>query len=118
MTDVERDRIEREFHAEMLKIYERARDEVDYVANRFLHMVGDKGGLEAAKALLESPEVSTGFTELFMRGERLDLTVEYLVLQDPWNQLFEEDHLAEARRRLQGLDFPLPHSARRNETSS
>lgn len=91
MTDAERKQLEKDFHAEMLEIYHRARDEVGYLANRFLHMVGERRGLAAAKTLLEPGEVSTGFTELYMRGERLDLTVEYLVLQYPWNQLFDSN---------------------------
>lgn len=104
--------LEDEFHAAMLQIYEcAARLKPPYRATRFLQMVQGSGGKAAADQLLASANPSAGFTELFLRGrENLKLSVEYLVLQSPWHQLFTEEQLAVARRRLVevGVEPPGP----------
>lgn len=104
--------IEDQFHAAMLHIYESAaRLKPPYRATRFLQMVQGSGGKSAADQLLGGTNPSSGFTELFLRGpENLKLSVEYLVLQDPWRSLFTDEQLAEARRRLEqvGVEPPGP----------
>lgn len=81
--------LKQQFHAEMIGIYEAARRlKPPYHATRFLQMVTERGGKDAADALLATNQPSEGFTELFLRGKRLDLSVEYLVLKDPWRKLF------------------------------
>lgn len=94
--------IEEQFHAAMLHIYESAaRLNPPYRATRFLQMVQNSGGKSAADQLLSGTIPSSGFTELFLRGsENLKLSVEYLVLQDPWRSLFTDEQLAVARKRL------------------
>ena len=66
-------------------------------------MLGDHGGVETAHRLL--PGMSDGFTELWKRN-RLDLTVESLILQPKWLDLFSDDERAIARVRLRecGVD--------------
>ena len=106
--------LEDQFHAAMLHIYESAaRLSPPYRATRFLQMVQGNGGKAAADQLLASPNPSAGFTELFLRGrEQLKLSVEYLVLQEPWRALFTEEQLAVAAKRLQGVGVePLGSSA-------
>src|SRR5690606_29592593 len=95
-------RLEEEFHAAMPNIYERAAQlKPPYRATRFRQMVQGSGGKAAADQLLASANPSAGFTELFLRGrEHLKLSVEYLVLQDPWRSLFSEEQLAVAHKRL------------------
>jgi hypothetical protein len=93
----------------MLGIYETAkRLRPPYHATRFRQMVLEFGGRSAAETLLATPDVSEGFTELFLRGRRLDLSVEYLVLTNPWRQLFRAEQLAVARERLQRHEFAPP----------
>lgn len=102
--------LEEDFHAAMLHIYESAaRLKPPYRATRFLQMVQRFGGKAAADLLLAGSDPSSGFTELFLRGpENLKLSVEYLVLQDPWRPLFNVDQLAEAQRRLQRVGIAPP----------
>jgi hypothetical protein len=102
-----------EFHAAMLHIYEQAaRLRPPYHANRFKQMVLALGGKGAADQLIASPTTSSGFTELFLRGrENLRLSVEYLVLQPRWRELFTEEQLAIARARLVEVGCPLPDGA-------
>ena len=71
--------LENEFHEAMLNIYRKAKSEARYNAQRFLQMVVDHGGSEAARMLINSTRVSDGYTALYERG-RLDLTVEAIVL--------------------------------------
>jgi hypothetical protein len=80
-----------------------------YRAHGFLSMVRQHGGKETADRLLAKHEASEGFTELFLRGrENLTISVEYLVLSDPWRQLFTDDQLETARQRLRDVECPLP----------
>jgi hypothetical protein len=52
---------------------------------------------------------SSGFTELFLRGkENLSISVEYLVLQNPWRALSDPQQLAVARERLRAVEYDLP----------
>ena len=90
--------IERQFHEEMVGIY-RAAARIGYRAPRFLQMVIEHGGLEAAKRLLRAPEEQSGLTRLWELG-RLDLSVEALVLQERWNTLFSDEERQKARTRL------------------
>jgi hypothetical protein len=87
------------FHAKMLQLYDEQR-QVMRAPVRFLNMVQNNGGLEAARRLLASPSAGDGFVALWEVG-RLDLSVEALVLQEPWRTLFTEEVLAVARERLE-----------------
>src|SRR5690349_21843032 len=90
----------------MVGIYERAKAETGYNARFFIDMVEERGGYGTAAYLLNKQDQSSGFTELYLR-KRLDLTVEHLVLQLEWRQLFTMEELAIAQRRLDELHFPL-----------
>ena len=111
MTTPPREELEQKFHHAMLGVYREVKLKVGYNATRFFHMVGEHGGLSAAQVLLATPEVSDGFTELYCR-KQLKLSMEYLVLKQPWCQLFSEEELAVARKRLRERDCePPPNDA-------
>ena len=92
------------FHEEMISIYWKAKTECNYNATRFLQMVNEQGGLEAAKSLLHVDGYSDGIVALWERG-RPDITMEALVLQKPWDILFSEEELNIARKRLNELGY-------------
>ena len=94
---------ERGFHNEMLRIYEEAK-EFGYYPTYFLGMVVEHGGLEAAKRLLRGSDISDGLARLWEEG-RLDLSMEALVIRDPWRLLFTDAELENARRRLDELGY-------------
>ena len=98
--------IEHRFDIAMMDIYHRARNEARYTATRFLQMLHEYRGLETARRLLHSSTVSEGYTALWERG-RLDLTVEALILQPEWNDLFTNDEREIARQRLQDYGYAL-----------
>lgn len=86
------------FHLEMLRLYDEWRA-IGYVANRYRQLVRGRGGYAAARHLLGRKGLSAGFERLRVKG-KLSLTVEALVLQEPWRQLFTPGELDAARGRL------------------
>jgi hypothetical protein len=93
------DPAETRFHSAILDIYNRAKRECGYNATRFLAMIVEHGGVETARILLRANTVTDGYTALWERG-RLDLTVEALVLQPAWVDIFTCEERATARKRL------------------
>lgn len=93
-----------EFDAAMLSIYQNALDQTGYRATRFLQLVQDNGGVSAATQLLQSPTHPEGLTKLWEMG-RLDLSMECLVLDSQWSELFDEESLKVARKRLEDLNY-------------
>lgn len=90
--------LEAQFHQEMLRIYYEAAM-LRYYPTRFRQMVEEHGGLQAAKLLLAGDVPSSGFERLWELG-RPDLTVESLVLREPWRRLFTDEELRTAEQRL------------------
>lgn len=95
---------EQAFTEAMVSLYTRAKQEAGYNASRFLAMVADQGGLSAARALLHASTVSDGYTALWSR-QRLDLTVEALVLDPKWSPLFTEEEFSIAAKRLREFGY-------------
>ena len=94
-----------EFNEAMLDIYRKAKSEAKYNAQRFLQMVVDHGGLEAARMLIHSATVSEGYAALWERG-RLDLTVEAMILEtQKYHSLFTEDELEVCSQRLKDYNY-------------
>ncbi len=97
------------FHQEIMDAYRKAIIECGYAAHRFLQMVAERGALQTAKDLLHDhdPKPGSGFLKL---GElnRLDLTVEAVVLKDAWKDLFTPEELAIARKRIQQVKEMAP----------
>ena len=91
--------LEDDFHQAMIDIYKAAVTECNYRAKAFLSMVVEMGGMQTAKKLLSTTDIQSGLYEVFDCG-RLDLTVEALVAEGNYRDLFELDELIEAERRL------------------
>ena len=95
--------LELKFHAAMLNIYDRAVLECNYPATRFLDMVHEQGGFDAAKSLLLSKKLSDGFIELW-KLKRLDLSMEALIVENlKFHPLFTKLELHTARKRLEDM---------------
>lgn len=67
-------------------------------------MLNERGGLETAQTLLYAGDVSEGYVALWER-KRLDLTVEALILDSRWKELFTDEDRAVARERLEKYGF-------------
>ena len=96
--------LEQKFHNAMIDIYKTAKQELNYTASYLIQMVSELGGVEAARRLLAKPELSEGFTELYLR-DRLDLTVEAHVIKPEFRPLFTPEEIAIAEKRLRDLDY-------------
>jgi hypothetical protein len=97
--------LSKHFDGAMFEIYQRAKSEAGYTATIFFNMVSDRGGLDTAKYLINSPKESDGYTALYERG-RLDLTVEAMVIENKrWHELFTDEELGKARLRLKKYGY-------------
>jgi len=97
---MKKDDLEREFQSAAIEMYLAFLKGCGYNEKVFLKMVADSGARKAAKALLASRRgVQPGLRGL-NRLDRLDLSVEHLVIQPRWRDLFDDDERKEARMRL------------------
>jgi len=96
--------VEAEFEKAMWDIYTRAKNEANYHATYFRSMLSEYGGLATARKLLSAPAVSDGFAALWERS-RLDLTVEALVVQERFADLFSPKEIDVARYRLEQFGY-------------
>ncbi len=76
----------------------RAKDEVNYPATRFLQMLSENGGLATVQSLLATSKPSEGFTNMVLAG-RIDLTMEWAMLEMPWMAFLSPSEVRVAQRR-------------------
>ena len=79
-------------------------DQYGYRPSYFLQMLGNYGPIDTAIRLVTALNFHEGFIRLWEFG-RLDLTVEAIILRNPYNQLFTEEVLENARERLEQLGY-------------
>jgi len=96
------------FHLEMRNVFLLALEKCKYRATYFLQLVEKEGGFEAARILLAKNGIQYGFTELWKCG-CLHLSVEALVLREPWSILFTKEELLKAEKRLKDLGYKFDH---------
>jgi hypothetical protein len=92
--------LEAQLHEEMLAIYQHVGRETGYWARRYLQRVRRVGGLQAAKDWLKPKSKPTSGLQKLVEINRLDLSVEALVLCQPWSSLFTSEQLQVAQKRL------------------
>lgn len=99
-----RSELERRFHSDMSSLYRRTTSEFGHGAVDFIWMMSDYGAVEAARRLVTAPRPSQSFDYLWARN-RLDLTVEALILRLEYRELFDPDVIARARSRLREAGY-------------
>jgi hypothetical protein len=92
--------VEQAFHRAMIDICETAKRDLGYNATRFMHMISEVGGVATARQLVRAAQPSDGFTTLW-EHHRLDLSVEAHVVDPKFAELFDDDDIEAARRRLE-----------------
>ncbi len=97
--------VEARFHQAMLDIYLDAKREARYNATRFLQMVSERGGLATAHTFLQSDQPTEGFVHLYAEGFK-HLTVEALVQRPDFIDLFSDEEIERAVRRVGDLRQP------------
>jgi hypothetical protein len=92
--------LEAQLNEEMLAIYYNVGRETGYWAKRYLQKVRRVGGLQAAKDWLEPKSKPKSGLQKLVEKNRLDLSVEALVIRQPWSSLFTNEELQVAQKRL------------------
>jgi hypothetical protein len=89
-----------QLHDEMLDLYTKVGRETGYWAHRYLQKVKRVGGLQAAHEWLKPEIESTSGLQRLMEKNRIDLSLEALILKTPWSSLFTPEELRIAQKRL------------------
>jgi hypothetical protein len=100
MTNELEDVLEREFQSAVSICI----GQYGYRPSYFLQMLGNYGPVDTAIRLITAPKFHEGFIRLW-ELRRLDLTVEAIILRNPYNQLFTKEVLEKARERLEQLGY-------------
>jgi predicted restriction endonuclease len=95
-----------EFNREVIRLCDVTKKETGYNNQKgFRGKVLRVGAYDATKDILDSTSDNwNGFTELVL-SQRLDLSLEVLVLQQRWQSLFTKDQLINAQRRLRQVKY-------------
>ncbi|MEI6222927.1 MAG: hypothetical protein WCP97_09275 [bacterium] len=96
--------LEQELGNEMLGLYKTAKFNCKYNATRFFQMFTALGALQTAKKLINSNTPTNGFTAMWECG-CLDLTIEKLVLNPKYRELFSDEELTKAKQRLTDYEY-------------
>lgn len=96
--------LEKEFFKDMKNIYVQADKDCGYRPTRFLQMLSELGGVETAKKLINKPGGTEGFAKLWEAGS-LDLTVEALVINEKYRELFTPEEIENCIRILKNYNY-------------
>lgn len=96
--------LEEVFHDEMLGLYEKAKNECGYHADRFRQEVVETGGLAVARERLSGNAPRNALYKLH-KLDRLDICLESLVLRPEFRELFTDKELDKARKCLSSLSY-------------
>lgn len=94
---------EQTFTRAMRQIYSDA-VAIGYRPTTFQRMLADHGGIETARRLIRGSGATSGFTVLWEKN-RLDLSVEALILKPEWRLLFSPDEQKIAQKRLRDFGY-------------
>jgi len=95
-----KDPLEEEFDKAMLEVDKACRREIGFNAKQFRAIIAAHGGKEGDKKLLQSPRVQSGFEYLWKRN-RLDLSMEAVIVNPKFQPLFTPSEISEAQHRLE-----------------
>jgi len=102
---------EKLFNKAMKDIGMRAKDECGYDVTVFFKMLSEKGGVSVAKSLVVLPGFSYMFANLAAWG-RLDLSIEALVVNDDYKELFNDHERYVCRKRLEESGYEIVNNDR------
>lgn len=89
---------EKTLNQDLVRLYERAEEELGVNGAPLRRLLTDFGGLEAAQSVLRNPP-GQWYREMAAH-QRLDLTVESVIVKPEVRDLFSNDDIAKAMRRL------------------
>jgi hypothetical protein len=77
---------------------------IGYKPHAFMTMRITEGTVNAIKKLINSNEIPSGFTTLWEKG-RLDLSMEKIIQEPEWVNLFTDDDRKKAGKRLMDYGY-------------
>lgn len=92
------------FHNDMINLYKRTNKELKYKATKLLDMINKYGGYEAAIKYIKSESNKFDFTILW-ENERLDLSVEGLITNIKYRELFPDEVISFCDKKLKEYNF-------------
>jgi len=79
----------------------------DYTPTILIDMINsDLGAIEAVRKLINNPRIPYGYTKLW-ELKALNLSMEAIVLEEEWKELFSDDERRKARRRLRDYGYKI-----------
>lgn len=91
--------LEAKYQNELLNRVAIMKKELKYNPTRYVQLISTHGAVKATKMLLASNNISYGFTELSI-NERLDLSCEATMLEEPFSALFTKEGIELSRKKL------------------
>ena len=91
--------LKKKFHHALLSAFDRAKRELKYNPTYTIRLVSEYGGVGAAKRIVGSSDMSSGFVTLW-EGGRLDLSIEAHVVKEEFAPLFTPEEIEAARQML------------------
>lgn len=97
--------LEKSLMADLLKICSKSK-EFGYNSTRFLQMLAENGPINTCRKLINTNDINyaSGFVRLW-EARRLDLSMEYVVLQNQYRELFTLSERQICYRRLKECGF-------------
>ncbi len=99
-------RLEKQLEQKLIEASEICRTIYRYYPSRFLQIMNSKSAVETAKQLVMDSKYHEGLTKLW-ELKRLDLTVEAIIIQDPYCKLFSDEILVKTKEKLNELGYTL-----------
>ena len=80
-----------------------------YTPSELINMIDKHGTIEAVRRLINSPKPPYGFTKLW-ELKALDLSLEAIILEEEWKDLFSDEERAKAKKRLTDYGYKINKS--------
>ena len=95
-----------------MKFQQRLNDAIEemisygYKPQIFITMCNEEGAVNASKDVINSEKITDGFTRLWELG-KLKLSVENIIQEPEWHELFSDDDRKKSKKRLKDYGFEI-----------
>ena len=104
MIQSNKEQIKQSFHNEMVLIYKRITKELKHKSPRLIDLINKHGGYEAAIKYLVTESAVQDFAVLW-ENQRLDLSVEALIVNEKYRDIFDEAIVKTCDKKLQEYSY-------------
>jgi len=93
------EKTEKRFENRVQNAIDKMKEEYKYNPTELRRMISEHGTVNAVKRLINNPNLSYGFKKLCML-KALHLSLEAIILENDWKELFTEEERKIAKRKL------------------